>query len=108
MAQRNYPCDNLIFVYFGPRAQASLNQTGEAAFKRQLYQCMLAQALVLKSDIERRRGKNELGHLVWQLNEIWPTGGWGSLEYGTPVPGQVIGGRWKPIHYLFRRSVLAD
>ncbi len=25
-----------------------------------------------------------------QLNEIWPTGGWGSIEYGAAsVPGQV-------------------
>jgi hypothetical protein len=37
--------------------------------------------------------------VIWQLNEIWPTGGWGSVEYGTPVEGQVIGGRWKPFHH---------
>jgi len=33
--------------------------------------------------------------MVWQLNEIFPTGGWGSLEYGSargPTPGQVLGG----------------
>lgn len=40
-----------------------------------------------------------LGTVTWQLNEIWPTGGWGSVEYGTPVKGQVIGGRWKPLHH---------
>jgi len=56
----------------------------------------------------QRRARNELGILVWQLNEIWPTGGWGSLEYGTPVAGQVLGGRWKPLHYLYARSVFAD
>jgi beta-mannosidase len=44
-----------------------------------------------------------------QLNEIWPTGGWGSLEYGTPsVQGQVVGGRWKPLHYLLKSSTFAD
>jgi hypothetical protein len=82
-----------------------------------------------------------------QLNEIWPTGGWGSLEYGTPtLPGQVcghrmrtallvvsvsllgsvaislsfcltvslsvdeqvVGGRWKPLHYWLRNSAFAD
>ena len=44
-----------------------------------------------------------------QLNEIWPTGGWGSIEYGTPgVPGQVVGGRWKPLHYFLRKSAFAD
>ena len=46
---------------------------------------------------------------MWQLAEIWPTGGWGSLEYGTPSqPGQVLGGRWKPLHYFMRKSAYAD
>ena len=43
----------------------------------------------------------------WQYNEIWPTGGWGSIEYGTPVQGQVVGGRWKPLQHFLRRSVYA-
>jgi len=73
-----------------------------------LYQCMLSQALMMKSNIETRRSQNQLGCLVWQLNEIWPTGGWGSLEYGTPVQGQVLGGRWKPLHYFYRSSIYAD
>jgi beta-mannosidase len=34
-------------------------------------------------------------------------GGWGSIEYGTPVKGQSIGGRWKPLQHLLRRSVFA-
>jgi len=108
MAERNYPCDSLILAYFGPHQAASLNQTGEAIFKQQLYQCMLSQTLILKSDIETRRSQNQFGALVWQLNEIWPTGGWGSVEYGTPVKGQVLGGRWKPLHYLYRRSIFMD
>lgn len=47
-----------------------------------------------------------------QLNEIWPTGGWGSLEYGTVgkgfTKGQVKGGRWKPLQYWFKSSLFAD
>jgi hypothetical protein len=36
--------------------------------------------------------------MTWsRYNEIWPTGGWGSIEYGSAVPGQVEGGRWKPL-----------
>lgn len=29
------------------------------------------------------------------------TGGWGSIEYGTVThtKGQVLGGRWKPLHH---------
>jgi len=71
---------------------------------------LLSSALNVKQDVETRRSKNELGILIWQLNEIWPTGGWGSIEYGTSgfTAGQVLGGRWKPLHYFYRRSVFAD
>jgi beta-galactosidase/beta-glucuronidase len=105
MYQRNYPCDNIIDVYWGTQ---DLTPVGEASFKKQLYQCLSGSALEIKSDIEGRRATNEFGTVVWQLNEIWPTGGWGSLEYGTPVKGQVIGGRWKPVHYLYARSLFTD
>ena len=111
MAQRNYPCDNIIRVFFGTAGTtANLNMTGEKAFKGQLFQCMVGQALVLKQNIETRRAENQFGCLVWQLNEIWPTGGWGSVEYGTVgfTQGQVRGGRWKPLHYWYRASIYAD
>jgi len=108
MAQRNYPCDNFIDSYFGQQGQAYFAQTGEAVFKKQLYQCMLSQALHMKGNIESRRSQNQLGCLTWQLNEIWPTGGWGSLEYGSLVKGQVLGGRWKPLHYFFKRSLYSE
>ena len=108
MAERNYPCDSLIVTFFGTQSAASFNVTGEANFKRQLYLCMLSQSLYMKSDIEGRRGRNELGLIVWQYNEIWPTGGWGSIEYGSNVTGQVLGGRWKPLHYIYRRHLLSD
>jgi len=108
MAQRNYPCDSFVFVYFGQTGQ-DLNATGELNFKQQLYQCMIGQALELKQTIETRLSQNTFGILIWQLNEIWPTGGWGSIEYGNPnFPGQVIGGRWKPLHYWYRNSLFAD
>ena len=45
------------------------------------------------------------------LNEIWPTVGWGSLEYGPPpgfTPGQVRGGRWKPLHYFYKNALMTD
>jgi len=104
MFQRNYPCDNIIQVYWGPQQYP----VGEAPFKKQLYQCIIGQALELKSDIEARRATNEWGTVIWQLNEVWPTGGWGTIEYGTPVEGQVLGGRWKPMHHYLRNSVFAD
>jgi len=105
MYQRNYPCDDIVDVYFG--IQHNLNDTGRLPFQRQMYQCSLGQALEMKSNIEQRRSANAFGNLVWQFNEIWPTGGWGSVEYGTPAPGQVIGGRWKPLHYFYKQSVFS-
>jgi beta-mannosidase len=64
----------------------------------------------MKSDIEVRRSKNEFGTLTWQLGEIWPTGGWGSLEYGTIgwLDGQVLGGRWKPLHHIMEQHLYRD
>ena len=107
MAQRNYPCDNIIVQYFG---KSDFDQVGEATFKKQLWQCMVGQALLIKSDIETRRAGNQFGIIVWQYNEIWPTGGWGSIEYGTVgyTKGQVLGGRWKPLHYWYKASIYAD
>jgi len=48
---------------------------------------MLSQALWVKSTIEGFRNTNSFGVVTWQLNEIWPSGGWGSIEYGTAVKG---------------------
>eukprot|EP01052_Picozoa_sp_SAG31_P019323 SAG31_NODE_1404_length_8479_cov_2.258760_2_plen_381_part_00 len=44
------------------------------------------------------------------FNAIWPTADWGSVEYsGAPEqPGQVLGGRWRPLHYQLRASTFAD
>jgi beta-mannosidase len=65
MAQRNYPCDNIIIVYFG--ALSNFDAVGEAAFKQQLWQCMIGQSLLMKGVIEIRRSLNQFGHLIWQL-----------------------------------------
>eukprot|EP01060_Flectonema_neradi_P011083 TRINITY_DN18146_c0_g1_i2.p1 TRINITY_DN18146_c0_g1~~TRINITY_DN18146_c0_g1_i2.p1 ORF type:complete len:922 (+),score=158.51 TRINITY_DN18146_c0_g1_i2:45-2768(+) len=110
MQQRNYGCDNILMKHFGWKHAnpTALNVTGEQSFKKQLYLCTLGQAFEMKANIEQRRATNQFGIIVWQLNEIWPTGGWGSLEYGTPVKGQVVGGRWKPLHYFYKRTLYQD
>merc|ERR1719265_1162287 len=70
---------------------------------------MIGQALEIKQNIETRLSQNTFRIIVWQYNEIWPTGGWGSIEYGNPnFPGQVIGGRWKPLQYWYRGSLFTD
>lgn len=106
MAQRNWACDNIVWSYFGT---AYLNASGEEGFKGGLFQCMIAAALNMQTVVESHRSSNFYGTLEWQLNEIWPTGGWGSLEYGSSTsPGSLKGGRWKPMHYWFRNHMFAD
>ena len=107
MSARNYPCDNIIEVYFG---KSDFDLVGEGVFKKQLWQCMVGQALVIKQNIEARRSRSIFGIIVWQFNEIWPTGGWGSIEYGTVgwTDGQVLGGRWKPLQYWYKSAIFAE
>jgi hypothetical protein len=128
MYERNYPCDSLIAVYFGVLFPPS-PPTSPLLLQKFTYLCMIAQVgapcvlarkfpthpplcqtMEMKSDIEVRRSKNEHGTLTWQLGEIWPTGGWGSLEYGTVgwLDGQVIGGRWKPLHHVMEQHLYRD
>jgi hypothetical protein len=33
--------------------------------------------------VEVLRAGNSWGALTWQLGEVWPTGGWGVVEYGS-------------------------
>jgi len=106
-AERNYPCDSLVKKVFGA-SEDDLDDIGVSALQRQLYQCMMSQALLMKTEIERQRSTNSFGSLIWQLNENWPTGGWGVLEYGTDLPGQVIGGRWKPLMYFLKQHLFKD
>ena len=107
-SRRNWNVANVIGPFFGPNATSAMAAHGEAAFKRQLYQSMISQVLFMKTEIEAWRSQNLWGSTFWMYNEIWPTGGWGSIEYGSPVPGQVVGGRWKPLHYVLRASTFAD
>eukprot|EP01051_Picozoa_sp_SAG22_P011376 SAG22_NODE_1086_length_5629_cov_2.137251_4_plen_540_part_00 len=105
MFERNYSWDRWVFEYF---RLIDLNVTGAGSFQRQLYFCMFGQALYMKAQIESWRATNIMGMLLWQYNEVWPTGGWGSVEYGTPVEGQVSGGRWKPLQHFLAASSFTD
>jgi hypothetical protein len=43
MHERNYPCSNIVWSYFGE--QHNLSLVGETAFQRQLYLCLLGAGL---------------------------------------------------------------
>lgn len=75
LAQRNYPADSFFDTYF-PAVTPELNTTGVDSFQKQLYLAVLSHGLELKSDVTVRRSNNHWGTVWWQLNEIWPTGGW--------------------------------
>ena len=79
--------NQIILAYFGSAVKDSLDARGEAAFKRQLYFCLLGQGLQRKTWIETWRSENMWALLMWQLNEVWPTGGWGSLGELTVLTG---------------------
>ena len=101
---RNWNVSIIVSAFFGRPAEVAMHEVGELPFKRQLYQSLIAQQLYLKTMIEAWRTTNMMITLWWMYNEMWPTGGWGSVEYGAAVPGQIVGGRWKPLHYEMKRS----
>lgn len=76
--------DNLISYYFDLN-NTEVDKVGEQVFKKQLYQCMISQALELKGDIETRRAGNTYGIIVWQFNEIWRECACRSLHLATTV-----------------------
>jgi beta-mannosidase len=99
MYQRSWALDNFIKTYWG--TGQNLDAVGEKAFRKQLYQAQLAQALYIQSSILQRRSVNQWGCLVWQLNEIWPAmGSWGSYDYQVE--------RWRPLHYFYRDGLFTD
>lgn len=112
MAQRNYPSDSIIASYFGASVIPSLDDVGTVPFARQLYLAMTACMLQQKAHIEAFRSSPSWGTVIWQLAEDWPTTGWGSLEYGTAdsslTSGQVVGGRWKPLHHVLEAVLFRD
>ena len=63
-----HAADNFLTAYFNvswPSGVVALS------LKAQLYLALVAQALLVKSDISTRRARNSFGVAVWQLNEIW-------------------------------------
>jgi hypothetical protein len=109
MVQRNYACDSIVYMYFGPHDFSPVVGS-QGLLQTATFLCMLGQALEMQADILTRRSGNAFGTLTWQINEIWPTGGWGSLEYGTVgyTEGQVLGGRWKPLHHFMASHLYND
>ena len=67
---RNWNPSNVISTFFGTGAASAMSESGEVAFKRQLYQSMVGQLLFLKTEIEGWRSQNVWGTTFWMYNEV--------------------------------------
>ena len=80
IGQRNYPCDSIVVTYWGGEP-SQLDAVGRDAFIAQLFKCLVGSALIVKGYVEQHRATNTFGLMVWQLNEIWPTGQRGNATH---------------------------
>lgn len=102
------PAGNLAFPNpNAPQGQAQMTEAVEAwlptpstsennqTFAQWCWSTQVFQNLAMVSQVAWYRhgagkGENNLGALVWQLNDIWQGVSWSSIEYS---------GRWKVLHY---------
>jgi len=65
-------------------------------FDEFVYISQIQQVLAMQVGIEHWRRNRPLcmGTIFWQLNDVWPSASWSSIEYG---------GRWKALQYAARR-----
>lgn len=103
--QRNHHSDgnNQILRQILKHFNISVAESGEKYFANLVYLSQIMQGLCYKSETEfYRRSRSEVVHgeghtmgaLYWQLNDVWQTTSWSSIEYG---------GKWKVVQYLARK-----
>ncbi|KAI0065605.1 glycoside hydrolase family 2 protein [Artomyces pyxidatus] len=68
------------------------NQTfAQWCWSTQVFQAMAMYSQIAFYRLGAGRPENNLGALVWQLNDVWQGVSWSSIEYS---------GRWKVLHYV--------
>ncbi len=90
MHQRNCAANGKILSYL------SATYLYPKDFDHLLYASQLLQADTIRYGVEhfrRFRGRC-MGTVVWQLNDIWPTASWASIDYYR---------RWKALHYAEKK-----
>ncbi|MFZ8835955.1 MAG: beta-mannosidase [Flavobacteriales bacterium] len=76
---------------------ASKNTPEAEALDRWIYLTQLTQSIGLREALERHRnsqGKYS-GSMYWQLNDVWPTPSWSTIDHA---------GRWKLAHHAVREA----
>ena len=81
----------------GMKGYGSVNRQGDLSLHSLctvLSQLLQAEAMRYGVEHLRRHRGRCMGALYWQLNDIWPTASWSSLDYY---------GRLKALHYVAKR-----
>ncbi|KAH8077515.1 glycoside hydrolase family 2 protein [Cristinia sonorae] len=89
------PLDNSTTALSVPRTLVAQTAQQNKTFAQWCYSTQVFQSLNMVSEIAWYRrgaglGENNLGALVWQLNDIWQGVSWSSIEFS---------GRWKVLNY---------
>ena len=75
-----------------------LSETDERAFESLVYMSQVTQALCTSSEAafyrSRQGPEGTMGALYWQLNDVWTTASWSSLDHSM---------KWKPLHYTIQK-----
>ncbi|CBY34972.1 unnamed protein product [Oikopleura dioica] len=102
-AQRNHHQDGneqiygFITQFFGE--QPWIKNQSEEAFKNFIYLSQTVQSICTSSQANFYRSRaglqSTMGALYWQLNDVWSTASWSSLDYSK---------NWKPLHYQIKKN----
>ena len=70
---------------------------GKSLLNRWIYLSQLTQSIGLREGIERHRNSRGriAGSLYWQLDDVWPTVSWSTIDYA---------GRWKLAHHAVKHA----
>ncbi|OAX35676.1 glycoside hydrolase family 2 protein [Rhizopogon vinicolor AM-OR11-026] len=89
--QGQYQMTSAVELWFPTPGTSDLNQTfAQWCWSTQLFQSMNMVAEIAWYRRGAGLGENNLGSLVWQLNDIWQGVSWSAIEYS---------GRWKMLQY---------
>ena len=104
MVHREHQVNGLIYLKNMMEKNLRLPSNGSIdRLEDYIYLSQIHQSMAIKIETEFYRRDRDIrndgngftmGALYWQLNDIWPTVSWASVEFG---------GKWKMLHYFARK-----